>query len=106
MDILNFHKKLIENYKTYIQSFLNIKDPSILKFVYTEIGSKKLWAEPIVQFNHTFEKGKLGRIRQLQPKIKLTFDGYESCLHIKRVIETESKKMFLKPNGLKNKTNS
>lgn len=28
MDILNFHKKLIDNYKTYIQSFLNIKDRS------------------------------------------------------------------------------
>ena len=58
MDILNFHKKLINNYKTYIQSFLNIKDPSILKFVDTEIGNKKLWPEPLVQFNPTFEKGR------------------------------------------------
>ena len=58
MDILNFHKKLIENYKTYIQSFLNIKDPSILNFVDSEIGNKKLWPEPLVQFNPTFEKGR------------------------------------------------
>lgn len=40
MDILNFHKKLIDNYKTYIQSFLNIKDPTILKFVDSEIDNK------------------------------------------------------------------
>ena len=58
MDILNFHKKLIENYKTYIQSFLNIKDPTILKFVDGEIHNKKLWPEPLVQFNPTFEKGR------------------------------------------------
>jgi len=58
MDILNFHKKLIDNYKTYIQSFLNIKDPSILKFVDNEISNKKLWPEPLVQFNPTFEKGR------------------------------------------------
>src|SRR5665647_686865 len=59
MDILNFHKKLIENYKTYIQSFLNIKEPKIKKFVEEEIENKKLWPEPLVQFNPTFEKGRL-----------------------------------------------
>lgn len=58
MDILNFHRRLIESYKTYIQSFLNIKDPTILKFVDTEISNKKLWPEPLVQFNPTFEKGR------------------------------------------------
>jgi superfamily II DNA/RNA helicase len=58
MDILNFHKKLIINYKTYIQSFLNIKEPRILNFVDSEIDKKKLWPEPLVQFNPTFEKGR------------------------------------------------
>lgn len=68
MDILNFHKKLINNYKTYIQSFLNIKDSKILNFVDTEIGNKKLWPEPLVQFNPTFEKGL--------PLTNLVKDGY------------------------------
>jgi ATP-dependent helicase YprA (DUF1998 family) len=58
MDILNFHNKLIDNYKRYIQSFLNIKDPGIEKFVDSEIHNKKLWPEPLVQFNPTFEKGR------------------------------------------------
>jgi len=58
MDILNFHKKLINNYKAYIQNFLNIKDPRILDFVDSEIDNKKLWPEPLVQFNPTFEKGR------------------------------------------------
>lgn len=58
MDILNYHKKLISNYKAYIQSFLNIKDPLIASFVEKEINNNKLWPEPLVQFNPTFEKGR------------------------------------------------
>jgi len=58
MDILNFHMKLLGNYKSYIQSFLTIKDPKILEFVDAEIENKKLWPEPLVQFNPTFERGK------------------------------------------------
>jgi superfamily II DNA/RNA helicase len=58
MNILSFHKQLIDNYKSYIQSFLNIKDPSILKFVDDEISNKKLWPEPLIQFNPTFEAGR------------------------------------------------
>lgn len=58
MDILNYHKKLVESYKTYIQSFINIKDPKILEFVENEIDKKKLWPEPLVQFNPTFESAR------------------------------------------------
>ncbi len=57
MNILQFHKNLIDNYRSYIQSFLNIKDPRIAKFVDKEILNKKLWPEPLVQFNPTYEKG-------------------------------------------------
>ena len=80
MDILNFHKKLISNYKTYIQSFLNIKDPSILNFVDSEISNKKLWPEPLVQFNPTFEKGrslsKLVQEGHLQNELDNIFKAY------------------------------
>lgn len=58
MNILHFHDKLIQNYKSYIQSFLNIKDSGIAKFVDAEIHGKRLWPEPLVQFNPTFEKGR------------------------------------------------
>ena len=59
MNILKFHKSLINNYKTYIQSFVNIKNRNIAEFVEKEISEKKLWPEPLVQFNPTFEKGTL-----------------------------------------------
>lgn len=90
MDILNFHKKLIDNYKSYIQSFLNIKDPSILKFVDNEIGNKKLWPEPLVQFNPTFEKGRqlsvLVKEGHLHAEIDNIFSGFSLYRHQEEAI--------------------
>jgi superfamily II DNA/RNA helicase len=90
MDILNFHKKLIENYKTYIESFLNIKDPSIFNFVDTEIGNKKLWPEPLVQFNPTFEKGQplsdLVKAGYLHSELNNIFSGFSLYRHQQEAI--------------------
>ena len=90
MDILNFHKKLIDNYKTYIQSFLNIKDPEILEFVDKEISNKKLWPEPLVQFNPTFEKGRplsaLVNEGHLHSEIDKIFSGFSLYRHQEEAI--------------------
>src|SRR5258705_1805044 len=90
MDILNFHTKLIDNYKSYIQSFLNIKDPGIVKFVDSEIHNKKLWPEPLVQFNPTFEKGKslqnFIKDRNLNQDLENFFLGYELYKHQEEAI--------------------
>jgi superfamily II DNA/RNA helicase len=85
MNILNFHKSLISNYKSYIQSFLNIKDSSILKFVDDEIHKNKLWPEPLVQFNPTFEKGKsiseLVQMGLMHPETDKIFTGFNLYKH-------------------------
>ncbi|MBV6512033.1 MAG: ATP-dependent RNA helicase RhlB [Ignavibacteriaceae bacterium] len=90
MDILNFHKKLIGNYRTYIQSFLNIKDPRILAFVDTEIEKKKLWPEPLVQFNPTFDNGNplasLVKEGHLHPELDKIFKGYKLYKHQEEAI--------------------
>lgn len=90
MDILNFHNKLINNYKTYIQSFLNIKDPAILNFVDSEIGNKKLWPEPLVQFNPTFQKGRplstLVHEGHLHIELDNIFKGYNLYKHQEEAI--------------------
>ena len=104
MDILNFHKKLIDNYKTYIQSFLNIKDPSILKFVDTEISNKKLWPEPLVQFNPTFEKGiplsTLVKEGHLHNEIDNIFSGFSLYKHQEEAILLGAKgKEFIVTSG-------
>ena len=104
MDILNFHKKLIDNYKTYIQSFLNIKDPRILKFVDDEIGNKKLWPEPLVQFNPTFERGRplsiLVKEGHLHNEIDNIFVGFSLYRHQEEAILLGAKgKEFVVTSG-------
>ena len=57
MDILSFHNQLITNYREYIRSFLNIKDARIAVEVNQGLEDKKLWPEPLIQFNPGYEKG-------------------------------------------------
>jgi ATP-dependent helicase YprA (DUF1998 family) len=91
MNIIQFHKNLIENYRSYIQSFLNIKDPRIAQFVDKEIKNKKLWPEPLVQFNPTFERGASikslvdGKI--LHKDIEKIFSGYKLYKHQEEAIK-------------------
>lgn len=104
MDILNFHKRLIDNYKTYIQSFLNIKDPTILKFVDSEINNKKLWPEPLVQFNPTFESGHsisdLVKDGNLHNEIDKIFAGFNLYKHQEEAILLGTKgKEFIVTSG-------
>lgn len=104
MDILNFHKKLIDNYKTYIQSFLNIKDPTILEFVDSEIDNKKLWPEPLVQFNPTFERGRplatLVGEGYLNGELDKIFSGYDLYKHQEEAILLGAKgKEFIVTSG-------
>ncbi len=90
MNILKFHKSLIDSYKTYIQSFVNIKDKKIANFVEKEISEKKLWPEPLVQFNPTFEKGSLLSAlvneANLHPILPQIFDGFELFKHQEEAI--------------------
>jgi ATP-dependent helicase YprA (DUF1998 family) len=90
MNILKFHKQLIDNYKTYIQSFVNIKDKKIADFVEKEISEKKLWPEPLVQFNPTFEKGRLlselVNEANLHPILPQIFDVFEVFKHQEEAI--------------------
>jgi len=78
MNILQFHNKLIENYRSYIQSFLNIKDPGINEFVDSGIKDKKLWPEPLVQFNPTYQKGS--KIQKLTDNGPLNSGSSEKCV--------------------------
>ena len=85
MNILSIHKKLLENYRSYINSFINIKDPSILDFVNKGIDNNKLWLEPLIQFNPTFEKGnplkKLVTEGKLNAELDVIFKGFDLYRH-------------------------
>ncbi|OJW30340.1 MAG: hypothetical protein BGO54_01775 [Sphingobacteriales bacterium 46-32] len=104
MDILNFHKSLIHNYRDYIQSFLSIKDKEIADFVYTEINEGKLWPDPLIQFNPTFEPGQsldtLIAKKGLHEELKKIFIGYNLYRHQEEAITLGSEdKEFIVTSG-------
>ena len=55
MNVFHTHSQIIEDYATYIRSFLNIADLAIRAVVEGELEKRKLWPEPLLQFNPAFE---------------------------------------------------
>ena len=43
MDIFNVHKNIIDDYSSYISSFLDISDPGIRNKVNEYLKAQKLW---------------------------------------------------------------
>ena len=56
-NIFDLHRDILTDYKSYIDSFINIADAKILNTVKTEFDSGNLYPEPLVQFNPSFEPG-------------------------------------------------
>jgi len=46
-DIFKLHSLIVDDYKSYIQSVININDPEIRKVVENELSKGKLWPEPV-----------------------------------------------------------
>ena len=55
MDIFKTHTQIVADYATYIRSFLNISDEAILNEVEKTLAQGKLWPQPLLQFNPSFE---------------------------------------------------
>lgn len=85
MDIFKTHAQIVDDYATYIRSFLKISDPAILAKVEDELAKGKLWPEPLLQFNSAFEM--FGRLEELtangtlHPDIQDIFKGYQLYRH-------------------------
>ena len=58
MDIFKVHRSIISDYRTYIESFVNIKKDFIREKVTDEINSGKLWPQPLIQFNPSYKPGR------------------------------------------------
>jgi ATP-dependent helicase YprA (DUF1998 family) len=55
MDVQLTHQKVIDNYSSYIHSFINIADPAIRSTIQAKLAEGRLWPEPLLQFNPAFE---------------------------------------------------
>ena len=58
MNVFDLRNRLIDDYASFVSSFVNIRDPEIRAFVENEFSSGALWPEPLVQLNPSFELGE------------------------------------------------
>ncbi|MBE0613778.1 MAG: DEAD/DEAH box helicase [Burkholderiales bacterium] len=91
MNVFHTHSRIVEDYATYIRSFLNIADPAIRAVVEGELEKGKLWPEPLLQFNPAFEMAgsvaDLSRDGTLHRDIADIFKGYSLYRHQVEAIE-------------------
>jgi len=57
MDVFELRNHLVEDYKSYVSSFIQIRDKKIRAYVDDQISSGLLWPEPLVQLNPAFQSG-------------------------------------------------
>ncbi len=85
MNVFQTHARIVSDYATYIQSFIKISDPKIKEVVQDELKKGKLWPEPLLQFNPSFEmSGSLDDFTTagvLHPDIRDIFKGYKLYRH-------------------------
>ncbi len=58
MNIFDFRNQLINDYASYIHSFIQIRDVQIRERVQKELEEGLLWPEPLIQLNPAFEPGR------------------------------------------------
>ncbi len=58
MHIFDFRDLLIDDYASYIKSFIQIRDPRINDFVQQKLEEGVLWPEPLIQLNPLFARGE------------------------------------------------
>src|SRR3712207_1180029 len=57
MDVFQLRDQVVGNYDKYVQSFLRIADPGIKAYVEDELAKGRLWPDPLVQLNPSYESG-------------------------------------------------
>jgi hypothetical protein len=83
MDVFNLRHRIIDDYSTYIRSFIEIRDQRIHDKVTAELGSGLLWPDPLIQLNPAFAWG--GSVDDLVGEDLL----HEECSKIFRAGKTE-----------------
>jgi ATP-dependent helicase YprA (DUF1998 family)/very-short-patch-repair endonuclease len=56
--IFDLRTQIIDDYASYVNSFLQIRDPPIQDFVQKRMAQGMLWPEPLIQLNPLFEPGE------------------------------------------------
>ena len=57
MDIFTFRDSLIDDYASYVQSFIQIRTPLLQLYVQEQLKQGVLWPNPLIQLSPLFESG-------------------------------------------------
>jgi hypothetical protein len=57
MNVFELRDRLIQDYGSYIDSFINIRDPRIAAHVRRNFEEGVLWPDPLIQLNPSFQAG-------------------------------------------------
>src|SRR5436309_15838757 len=85
MNVFETHAKIVRDYASYIRSFINIADSAISQKVDAALAGGKLWPQPLLQFNPSFEMGgsvdDIAKAGVLHGAITDIFKGYSLYTH-------------------------
>jgi ATP-dependent helicase YprA (DUF1998 family) len=85
MNVFDTHAKIVSDYASYIGSFINIADPDISQSVRSALQEGKLWPQPLLQFNPSYEiAGSVAEFTKhgmLHPAVTDVFKGYSLYRH-------------------------
>jgi len=85
MQIFDIHSKIIHDYESFITSFVNISNDKIRNHVEDVINTKKLWPEPLIQFNPSYVKAEtfdeLAVSKIVNSELPNIFKGYNPYKH-------------------------
>ncbi|MGA2479269.1 MAG: DEAD/DEAH box helicase, partial [Spirochaetia bacterium] len=91
IDVFGVHDRIMKDYKSFISSFLNIRDKPIREKVESEIEGGRFWPDPLIQFNPGYASGgtaeHLCDSGVLHPEIRRIFHGYHLYRHQTEAIE-------------------
>ena len=83
--VFKIHESIVNDYKSYVSSFIQIKNDEIREIVESDIDLGKLWPEALLRFNPSFEKGEsvksLIDTNVLHSELENVFTGYNLYKH-------------------------
>jgi len=85
MNVFDTHAKIVRDYACYIRSFINISDPEINRIVDEALTEGKLWPQPLLQFNPSYEMAgsveEIAKSGVLHASVTDIFKGYTLYRH-------------------------
>jgi hypothetical protein len=55
MNVFEFRERLINDYSSYIRSFIRIRDQRVDALVTSRLNQGRLWPDPLIQLNPSFQ---------------------------------------------------